>query len=206
MALNYPGPYEIRIPYLTSNITPGGVLTHEMRLNVDLQGTPAQAQDFDQYTVICKGGATPQLDSVVEDWLAVLDDLLNNGFSFGAIELWKYPTAQSFDAVFWATYNPTINAGASGSGAQPASQVIWTFRSEEGGTMKVSLLETIVVQSQKIAYANQTAAQQAVVDYVLGGGVGYGAPFKARDTSYPVGGGTLFPGQNEATFKQRYRQ
>lgn len=205
MATNFPGPYELRFQYSSQNVSPGGVQDHEMRLNVDLNGDPAAGLDFDQYQVVDKLGAFVDLDVVVDDWLAAILPLFNTGCSFSVVELWKYPTAQSFDATYWATYTPSPAAGTSGGTSNTAGQAMWTFRTQEGGILKINLMESVISTAQKRLYSAQSAAEKAVNDYVVGGGATYAAVFLARDTSYPVAGIALYPGQNEALFKKRYR-
>lgn len=205
MAINYPGPFEIRIFQQSSAISPGGILPHVTRFNVVLSSDPPQADTFDNYTVIPGGGVAPTLDTVVEDLLGYMAPLFHTSRSFGPVELWKYPVPQSFEAVYWATYEPTVSAGTGGQ-EQAAEQSIWTFRTEEGGIMKVSLMETIRNPGSRLAYAAMTTQEKALVDFILGrGSETYGAPFVARDTSYPISEIALFPGQNEALFKKRFR-
>lgn len=206
MTLNFPGPYELRFAHTTVAGT-GGVLTHIMRQNVDLVEPVTQGQLFSTITIKdLTGPATGIfLSQLVEDWLTVLGPLYHNQHSFGAVELWKYPTAQSFDAEFWSSYGPPTAQPSSATGMSEASQNIFTFRSREGGIMKITLMETIYGPGVPLEYAAMTVQQKAVVDFVLAGGVGYNAPFLARDTSYPFSARRLYKGQNEATFKQRFR-
>lgn len=204
MAINYPGPYELRIGYTAAQlVTP--IIQHVQRLNVKLVEPAPQGAAFATYNFIDKAGVnTNALNTLVENWLAKLVPLMNTLTTIDYVELWKYPTAQSFDSVFWSSYTPVIVAGTNPGAAVASSQAIWTFRTQEGGIMKVNLIEGVVASGNPLAYAAQTAAQKAVVDFVLSGdGVNYTAPFLARDTSYPFGSLKLFPGQNERIFKKR---
>lgn len=204
MAINFPGPYEIRLFY-TVDGTPGGPLQHEQRLNIDVAGTPTPGSAFVDISVNTSEALTVDLDVVVEEWITTLAPLFSSGVSFDFVELWHYPTPQSFDANFVSTYQPTANSGSSGSSTQLASQGIYTFRTIEGGIMKVSLMEQVHAPNVRESYSDLTAARQALVDYVLGGGAIAGARFLGRDTSYPFAFIAYFPGQNEAIFKNRYR-
>lgn len=207
MALNFPGPYELRLFYTTSALT-GGTITHVQHLNIALVEPVAQGTDFSAITIEDKGGPAPGilLDFVVEAYLAVIAPLFNSGFSFDEVQLWKYPTAQSFDSEFWSTYGPPTAQPSSGAAAQLNGQSIMVLRSSEGGTMKFNLMETISAQDLPRAYSGMAAAWQAVADFLLTGGTGFDAPFLARDTSYPFAVSKLFNGQNEALFKRRYRK
>lgn len=205
MAINYPGPFELRIEYLPT-VGSAQDITHTQRLNIDLEGTPAQGDTFGNYNVVDKNGSTGiDLATVVEEYLAVLNAMLHSGTDIGNIELWKYPVYQSFDAVFWSTYTPTANVGTSGTASSPAGQDIFTFRTQEGGIMKINIMEGIIAPGVPRAYASLNANAAALVDYILdGNGSTYSAPFLARDTSYPFSFIKDYPGQNEALWKKRY--
>ena len=204
MAINYPGPYELRIGYLP---TIGGAqnIEHTQRLNVNLEGTPAQGSAFTAMNFQDKNGATGvALSVLVEAYLAKFNALLRNDCDITFVDLWKYPTPQSFDAVFWSTYIPTANVGTSAGTAQAAGQDIFTFRSQEGGILKLNVMEGIHAAGSPIAYAGLDAFSSALVDFVLDGdGATFSAPFLARDTSYPFSFIKEYPGQNEKLWKKR---
>lgn len=204
MAINYPGPYEVRIKYTPANLT-NPVLEHIQRLNVDLVAPADQGQPFSQYNIKDKNGATSvTLEAAVEAYLAVHNALHHTATTINSVELWKYPTPQSFDSVFWATHTPAANVGTSGTIPSSAGQAIYTFRTTEGGIMKLSLMEAIRVPGSPLAYAACTANEKALIDFILdGNGTTFSAPFLGRDTSYPLAFNRLFPGQNEATWKKR---
>lgn len=206
MALNFPGPYQLRLYYTTHNGT-GGQLTHVLQMNLDLDGSPVQGLTFDQYGVV--DNATPanvvDLDVFVESFLTILAPLFSSAFTFDIVELWKYPTPQSFDSVFWSSYGPPTAQPSAAGNVVEAGQATWTFRTGEGGTMKVVLLESVVGGAVPSGYADQDANQQALVDFVLEGGAGFDTVFLGRDTSYPFSHVRLYPGQNESLFKRRFR-
>lgn len=204
MAINFPGPYEIRIGYTVGSLT-APIIPHVQKLNVDLVEPAAQADVFANYNFIDKDGVqTNTLATLVEDWLTAMMALFHTSTTVDFVELWKYPTAQSFDSVFWSNYVPTANVGTSAGAAVSAGQDIYTFKTQEGGTMKVSLMENSVQPGPPISLAALSVQQTAMVDIVLDGdGVNYTAPFLARDTSYPSGFGKDFPGRNEALWKKR---
>lgn len=204
MAINYPGPYELRIKYTDSGIA-GASIQHTQRLNVSLVEPAAQGDVFGNYDVNdADGPTTVALSTVVEDYLTIFNALYDTSMTIDAVELWKYPTPQSFDSIFWSSYTPTANAGTSAGTGVSAGQAIFTFRSKEGGSMKVELHESLTVAGAPLALAALTAQQDALVDYILDGdGTTYSAPFLARDTSYPFSFNRMFPGINEKTWKQR---
>jgi len=204
MAINYPGPYELRIKYTPTSLTTP-LLQHIQRLNIALVETAAQGDTFANYDIKDKAGDTTiALSVVVEDWLTKLMASYPNTVDVDSVELWKYPTAQSFDAVFWSAYTPTANVGTSGGAIQAAQQNIYVFRTQEGGIMKLSPMETVQPAGAPEAYASMEAYQTAIVDFILDGdGATYTAPFLGRDTSYPFAFNQMFPGQNEKLWKER---
>lgn len=204
MAINYPGPYELQIEYQNDQIT-GVVLPHIQRLNIALVETAAQGDTFANYNIKDKDGdTTVDLATVVEDYLTIFNDLFISDMDIISVELWKYPTPQSYDAVFWSSYVPTANVGTGVVASQSAGQDIYSFRTQEGGTMKLSLMEDQTVPGAPVPYASLGAKPKALVDYVLGGdGSTYNAPFLGRDTSYPFSFNRQFPGRNEKLWKTR---
>ena len=198
MAINYPGPYELRLQY-TCSIS-SVVLEHEARYNVELEADPDPGETFDNINVLTRNNPPEQLDTAVDAWVALLDDLFNSSnTSFVLAELWKYEPL-SFDASFVGIYD--ISApGTSGSANTGAGQTIYVFRTAEGGIMKLATMEGIQSGLAPLSYAGLTVAQKALVDWVLGDG----NFFIGRDTSEPIAFKGAFPGQNEAVFKRRYR-
>lgn len=204
MATNYPGPYDIRIGYTVGALTTP-LMQHVQKLNVDLVETAQQGDAFANYDIKdINGDTTVSLQTLVEDYLALMVALYHTSMTVDFVELWKYPVAQSSDSVFWSAYTPTVNAGTSGTQSQAAGEDIYVFRSQEGGIMKVALMEDITVPASPSGYAALSTAEQALVDFILDGdGVNYSAPFLARDTSYPFAFKQQFPGRNEGLWKVR---
>lgn len=204
MAINFPGPYELRIFYTPTSLTTP-IIQHVNKVNVSLVETAAQGDDFANYDINDKDGATTvALSTVVEDYLTLLMASYPNTVDVDAVELWKYATAQSFDSVFWSSYTPTANVGTGTGTIQPAQQNIYVFRSAEGGIMKLSPMETLQPAGAPESYASLEAYQSAIVDFILDGdGATYTAPFLARDTSYPFSFKQMFPGQAEDLWKKR---
>ena len=201
MALNYPGPYQLRIFY-TADATPGGDLAHRMAFNIDCDPAPDPGDLFPDITVKLLGGGTNDLDTLVSAFIVECKPFFHATDSiFTHAELWKVE-----EDTFNMTYLTSRTLAVSPTGATaiiPASQMIYTFRSIEGGIMRVDFLDTIVVPSVKLTYAAMTADQKDIVDMILSPAGGF---FLARDTSFPLICLGLFIGQSEAVFKKRYRQ
>lgn len=200
MALNFPGPYEVRLFYTTNLITVP--LQHQARYNVYVDGDPDPGTAFADIDVIRRDGSPFALDGEVDDWVDLMKGLYNSTAGIGVIdyaELWKYEP-ESFDASYISTY-PIAVTGTSATAQSPYTQVIVTFRTNLGGIMKISFLETIITQGavDTLPFANATL--DAMADALVAGTV----PWVGRDGGYPFACIAAYPGQNEALFKKRVR-
>jgi hypothetical protein len=113
--------------------------------------------------------------------------------------VWKYTPG-----TFVRTFITGVTLGTNGLSAnppQPAHQDILTFKTQEGNEMRLVFLETVLtfqgIDNAPLADANM----DALFDYVIG----TNNWIVARDTSYPIVQFNWLGGQNEKTFKQRYR-
>jgi hypothetical protein len=200
MAINYPGPYELRFFYST-DVTPGGSRDHVMRLNLNLQSDPTPGAAFSTINAINAASSTNALDDVAGEMEALLAPLYSAADStFDRWELWKYET-DTFNAQYISALD-AVTSPSGGSDANPAGQVIFTFRTSEGGVMKVVLMEPINTPGQSLGYASLASVNTDFIDYFLDSANGW---FIGRDTSYPIVFLKFHPGQNEAIFKARYR-
>lgn len=200
MAANFPGPYELRFTYTT---VPAGLtaLPHTQRLNLDLTTTPTPGTAFADIDAKTKGGIlTPDLASVVDAWHSLIDILHNDQTTLGITELWSY-TPLSFQSVFISSYNSGITDGLTVAAAIPAQQDILTFRTLEGGTLKVNFMERPASPYGSFAYPTAVAVIDAVFDFVTSDA----SWILARDTSYINGNLNWLVGQNEKLFRTRYR-
>lgn len=200
MAINYPGPYEVRIFYNVYN----GITTvqHVQRLNVRVDGTPTPGAAMDTIDFLRRDNIPFDAAAEITAWVTLIKTRwtvhANNVITHA--ELWKYE-ANSFDASFISTMDLSVAATGSGT-TLIAGQEIYTFRTSEGGVMKLSFMETVQAQGAPQSYAALSAGQKAIVDAVRNGT----SPWLARDTSYPFAFMRMFPGSNEALFKKVFRQ
>jgi len=194
MTLNYPGPYQIELVY-----TVGG-LTHRQRINCDCEeywytpGTP-----FSSIRIIRKDASLDYADDVVDEYINVIKELCASDLTWVSAELFKV-AANSFDKTWISSYAIGV-AGTGTSSYVPAGELIFTFRTEEGGTMKMTLEEGNRASGVSIPAGSLTGTEAAFVAYVVAADTW----ILARDTSYPIAALWLHPGQNEATFKKRFR-
>lgn len=197
MALNFPGPYELRFFY---TITISSVaIQHVHRLNVNIVGDPVPPVDFASISILGTPGGVVPLDTVVDGYVALLRELTSAVNSFSHVELWKY-TPGTFDSEFVSTYALGL-AGLNVTAVVAAGQLIHTYRTAEGGILRWTFMESNVAQDVSRGYATMSAREQAISDFILG----VNRYFYARDTSLPVAFIASHPGQSEVIFKKRYR-
>lgn len=193
MAENFPGPYELRIVYTNPP------LPHVQRLNVALTTDPSPGTPFNLIEAVPRIGSSVALDTKVDEWVDILRDQLHTSNTVNYVELWKYEPL-TYNAQFISSYNVNL-AGLAAPSPVPAGQMIFTFRTVEGGILKINLMEGLRAPGLEVLYPSLATTEQALVDYVLSPG----NIFLARDTSQPFAFHKLLPGTNEALFKRRYR-
>ena len=199
MVLNFPGPYELRLSYSTGIATV--FLTHTARYNVDLTAAPNPGDLFSAINVKTRGGvSTPALDVVVEAWLALLAPRHNVLSTFGVVELWSFDPL-SFDSTFISAYSPIVVLGTEVANATVAGMETYTFRTQEGGILRLVGIETTVGTNARIPYPTAIGSVDAIFDFVKSD-VNW---ILGRDTSYPFAALNFLGGQNEKTFRQRFR-
>lgn len=199
MTLNYPGPYGLRIFYTT---TPTGfpAFTHKLEVNVRTIGTPAPGDDFATVDLQQHDGGAINVDAAAIAVVNSIKPLFHTLTDFTLWELWKYAPFSS-DGTY-ITSKAIGTGGTNATAAIPAAQTILTFRSLEGGSIKMSLMETSIVPAAEQAFPTGTAAVNTLAAFVTSNATGF---ILARDTSRPVAAKGYFPGQNERMFKKRYR-
>lgn len=199
MAINFPGPYEIRIFY-TVDTSPGGPLIHQFRYSVELDGDPDPGDSFNTIQVFVSGGATLGLHTNTLAVVNVMEDLLSAAdATIDYAELWKYE-AGTFNATYISSYDISL-PGQSANATNPALSLIFTFRTTAGGIMKAVLLDVPGDPGAPVPYATLVPVPKAFADYIIDDTL---SPFVARDGGRPFVCLRAFSGENEAVFKKRY--
>jgi len=194
MTLNFPGPVEVRLFYTTAEVT------HEARYNCNSPTDLYVGMTADLVDIYDRDGIHGTLEATIDEWVDLIKVLYSNATAtFDYAELWEYD-GETHVGKYILTY-PIGVAGTSGTATRFAQQDIFSFRTEEGGSMRIELLETFNALNTVLSYTGMTAAQQALVDFVIS----TSGWILARDTSYPVAFFHLLQGQNEAVFKRRFR-
>jgi len=194
MAINYPGPYQLRWKYDFSGFL------HNGAVNLNCQTPPNLNDPFTAITLVNKNGTNQSLDSMMNAFGALYADLLHTGQTMQNFELWKY-TPGTFDAQFVSSDSTTI-AGTSTTVPQNAFYTTYSFRSGEGGVGFISIFEHAVNTHTRRSYSTIGPKEQFLVDYV----VGVSSPILARDTSYFYSFIRASGGTNEKLWRKRYRQ
>lgn len=200
MALNYPGPYQLRI-YYTVGSAPVLPLKHVIQFNVDLDDPPVLGDAFADMDCKARAVASHPLDLVVDELVAALVAVYAVAdANFDYAELWSVEPL-SFNMTYVSSYvidEPGTDIGDT----VPSGQTIFTYRTYEGGIMKVSLMETTGAAGPTVAYSDLSADWKAIADKFTGDADSF---YLARDTSYPFLCLAIHPGTNEALFKARFR-
>lgn len=198
MPLNFPGPYEVRINYITNE--PAPIAEHQLRLSCQMSLTGNPGDPFSAWTPFQKNGsAVTSLQGHVDALMPLVRALYLPTTTFTDAELWQY-NPSSFDAVFRASYE----LGLVGTGAgttQVAGQLVTSFRTQNGGIMKVDLRGTAIVPAATDVYPFANAAIQALAVYMAGAT----SPWWARDNSYAIIPLKAMPGTNEHSWKVAFR-
>jgi hypothetical protein len=195
---NFPGPYELAFVY---NVTVAGTtLSHVQSISCDITGDPAVGTTFPNIQIKRRGLADVALDNVVESWLDLLEPIYNDSnTSLVGVNLFKYQT-DTFVKDFVSSYNGSFTPSATGA-VNPAGQQTLTFRTQEGGRFRLTFLETSQTLRGIDASPLADSSMTAIVSFVIG----TGNWMLGRDTSYPVSFIRQLGGENESTFRRRYR-
>lgn len=191
MATNFPGPYQVRIKYVVDS------REHIQRLNVVVDGTPDPGTPMADIDFLEVGGGMIDGDTAIASWVTLMKPFLtDDDGEFINAELWKFEDASN-DASFVSV--TALGVAGTGTGTTiPASQLIWTARTANGGTLRIELLDGQIAPGVP-DFAPFTLATNQAIDAAL---VGSDNWIYGRDNSYPVAMNGFFPGQSEYWFKQ----
>lgn len=194
MAQNFPGPYGVEIEYIVDGVT------HNHEVNCSVQGSPAAGVDMTTLTVDTKDGVGANLAINVSDYVDEMRKNYNVAVQFSQYTLWKYDalsTARNFISsealgVLGTNVSPTV----------PAQQMTQTYRTAEGGIMRIVLLEHVYDSQGQSALATNTQDGIQTMKNII---VADSNWILARDTSYPIAPLGLSFGENERVWRKRYR-
>lgn len=194
MADNFPGPYGLEVAYTVEGFQ------HKLLWNTNVDGDPAIGADPATIDLLTRGGGTVSMITAVPAMLQPMINQFNVSVDFGECILWKYvPLTEQRN--FITSFNIGLS-GLNGSPTNLAQQVTQTFRTAEGGVMRLVFLEASTVGNTREPLSTQTNPDiESFSDNVIAG-----TNFiLARDTSYPISKLNLALGENERVWKKRYR-
>jgi hypothetical protein len=195
---NFPGPYELEF-VLSLATTPAR--EHVIRQNIALVGSPVAGTPFASITVQKQGGGTANLQTAA-DLLWSFHRLMHATImTVVNVILWKYVTG-TFAKDFVSSGTVATPSGVTGS-AQEAQQHTLSFRTANGGIMKLVYLEGNVAGNSRLNLVPNTVGTnfQKVAAYVLSAdNICLG-----RDDSYPVAALRESRGQNERVWRSIHR-
>lgn len=200
MTLNFTGPYQIRVFY---DVSPSAYaeLRHVVRFNVDLSDVPVPGTEFGDIDCLRRVGTPVPLQTVVDSFVVVLADISSLAdCAISHAELWKYAAGTE-----QATYVSTYSIGVAGTVESPGVvswQTIWSFRSLEGGIMKIYVMEGTSTSRDRKTYTDLSDEEKDFADWFV---EATGTFALAKDTSYPHAFLRMSPSENEAVFRKRFR-
>jgi hypothetical protein len=194
MAINFPGPYQLRVFYTSAS------RVHVQQLNLVLSADPAVGTPFSGINLLQRDTNTAVLSTAVDAWVVLVKALFASASAtVDRAELWKY-VAGTFDASYVSAYSIAV-AGTSGSGVSNASEPIITFRTFAGGTMRLHWLDTVLQSAGIDSPPFADASLEAIRTFVESDDNW----IYARDNSYPASAIAAYKGINERLFKKLFR-
>lgn len=190
---NFEGPYIVEIKYTVDG------KQHVQRNNCHIPIAPVAGTDPALIDVATRVGGSVDLATAVSNWIDLVKTIFNTGTTFDSFDLYYKQDADT-PRMWRATGIIGVN-GTNVGAHNPAHQMTLTYRTQEGGIMRQVFLESFHLAKTRFSYANTSGDTQAIMDFV----VSPASWINARDTSYPIVPLNSIGGENEATFRSRYR-
>lgn len=190
---NFPGPYVI-----TFNGTVNGQ-SHTYSINLNVDGNPSAGTPETAISAVRRDATLVNVNTALQALIDLYKVRFSTDYAFGGAVLWEV-APQSFEKQFITA----LSANALGTNAGSvvlAHYSMYTFRTTEGGIMKLTHLEDVEDSKTQRSYAELGGGEQALIDFIISDQnwlLGY-------DTSYPIGFIQGSYGENEALFRKRYR-
>lgn len=198
MAINFPGPYEVRINY---SVPVGGTtLIHQHRFSLEMSVTAEPGAEFSEFIPLGRQGAYPEdLEVYVGDYVGVMQPMFSTATDFNDAELWEYEP-ESFNAAFRSVLLLGLN-GTSGSAGVQDGQTIITFRGTLGGPLKMDFRNAVFGQNIFQTFPTSETPINTYAGFVTIANT----PIRARDGGFAFSPLKFLPGANEAMTKKRLR-
>lgn len=199
MVANMPGPYEIEFE-LTGWTAPAR--SHLFRVSVAAVGSPTAGSLPTAIDIQKMGGSTAKLNVVANQIWEFVRLWFTSSIACNNYTLWRYvPGTLAKDFISAGTM--TNPAGSAGGSLIPSHQVTLTFRSANGGILKVVLLEsTQGGDTRAVLTANPAGTPpQRLASYMMSAD----NVILARDDAFPVTPLRDSRGQNEKIWRMLNR-
>lgn len=193
MAENFPGPYQLDIHYTCSG------RQHVAKYNCNTDGTPTAGDDLSTVYLVQRDAGLVSVVDALTAWVTLIKNQFHTSVTFDYAEFWSVAPLSS-ERTFIGSQTLGIN-GTSSTAVELAHQSTYTFRTVEGGILKIVMLEDSSTNQLRVPYASLGTNQKAIMDFVDSDD----SWILARDTSYAIAKLNCTSGQNEAIFKSRYR-
>lgn len=194
MVTNWPGPYDMRFFYTVQG------RDHVQKLNCSPTTDPAVGTALGDIDLELQGGGVVDAETAADDWADLMKTMFSDsGAVINRVELWKYDF-ESYNATYVNAHALLVD-GTNVLATVPASQGVMTFRTTEGGVLKLNFLDTVFPAAIKEAFPAANAGINAIAGFVSNSTNW----ILGRDTSYPILALNWLPGQNERLFKEIYR-
>lgn len=201
MPTNFPGPYEVEYTYTA--VVGSLTLNHFLRVNCMALDDPTPGTPMDEIEFATIGGTPVNAETAIAtlwNWISL--QLSTSSVVLAAV-LNRYATG-TFSKDFVSAYAGTPLAGANGAGAADAHQMVQTFRSANGGIMKLTILEDVNGSLKTLAsnIANPAGSDDQKLSAYILSSAGW---LLARDDGFPIAPLHQAFGENEAIWRKRHR-
>lgn len=194
MAENFIGPYNIEIAYTVDS------MKHKMNLNCRLDGNPVAGADYASLLVLRRDDTTVNLSAAVTTFVTLLAGYYSANAQFESVRV-NSVQANSNIKQFLSAGTLSV-AGSSGLAYVPAQQTTLTYITQEGGSMRLTFMESVSSGKTCIPQSTFTTGVPADLrDFI----VSDANWILAKDTSYPVAALSWCDGNNNALERKRYR-
>lgn len=190
---NFPGPFTVEIFYTVDG------LEHKQELNCKVQGSVTPGQDPVSIDILQRDGTTLTLASAVSAYVDVIKTRFDGTTTFDRYDFWEYTPLTNV-----RKYIASGNIGVTGTSTatrRKAGQDTYTFRTQEGGIMRLIQMESVTNDDSQKRLSELGGTQLAIVSYITDA-TGW---ILARDTSYPIAFLRVSNTQNERTYRERFR-
>ena len=192
---NPPGPYILDIPYQCSGFF------HHFTCNLKLVGDPAPGTAPADINVETRGATDSALDNAVNDLWTLVRQLGPSTNVATNWTVWKVNNTTT-EKLYISSGDLSPANFAAPAAPTLASYVICSWRSVNGGTIKLEVMEPHWARNDKVPLLSTGVAAFGALNTFILSDDNF---VLARDRSWPAAPINASFGQNEKLFKRRYR-